>query len=68
MSKSTCECGRLNCSFPDCIHGAIEYGTRYDPESRMHRVIHPTPCECPACQAGAYCNREIERIANHCGA
>ena len=28
---------------------------------------HREPCECPACQAGAYCIREIERVAGNCG-
>ena len=28
---------------------------------------HREPCECPACQAGAYCAREIERVSGNCG-
>ena len=58
MSYGKCNCGRVFCDFPYCELGQVKIGDYFE---------HREPCECPACQAGAYCIREIERVAGHCG-
>jgi hypothetical protein len=46
---------------------AAEFIDPYDFHGIPTYHEHREPCECPACQAGAYCIREIERVAGNCG-
>ena len=74
MSTGKCECGRVFCEYPDCKRFGngtkdlvVNPGLTAIREAYSDYHEHREPCECPACQAGAYCIREIERVAGNCG-